>query len=205
LANRFVVSSALGKGVFSTVVRAVDNTTNTDVAIKIVRNNESMYKAGLKELQLLEKLAEADPDDRKHVIRLRTHFEHKSHLCLVFDSMSLNLREVLKRFGRNIGLNIKAVRAYAQQMLLGLTLLRKCNIIHADIKPDNILVNETKNFLRICDLGSASDASENDITPYLVARFYRAPEISKFSCFAVLSIHPCSQNCDLLCSFGTKV
>lgn len=31
--------------------------------------------------------------------------------------------------------------------------------------------------LKICDLGSASDASENDITPYLVSRFYRAPEI----------------------------
>jgi serine/threonine protein kinase len=31
--------------------------------------------------------------------------------------------------------------------------------------------------LKICDLGSASDSSENEITPYLVSRFYRAPEI----------------------------
>lgn len=31
--------------------------------------------------------------------------------------------------------------------------------------------------LKICDLGSASDASDNEITPYLVSRFYRAPEI----------------------------
>ena len=31
--------------------------------------------------------------------------------------------------------------------------------------------------LKICDLGSASDATENEITPYLVSRFYRAPEI----------------------------
>ena len=31
--------------------------------------------------------------------------------------------------------------------------------------------------LKICDLGSASDASENQITQYLVSRFYRAPEI----------------------------
>jgi len=49
--------------------------------------------------------------------------------------------------------------------------------MHADIKPDNILVNENKNMLKLCDLGSASDASENDVTPYLVSRFYRAPEI----------------------------
>lgn len=40
-------------------------------------------------------------------------------------------------------------------------------------------VNESRNLLKICDLGSASDASENEITPYLVSRFYRAPEISE--------------------------
>ena len=34
--------------------------------------------------------------------------------------------------------------------------------------------------LKICDLGSASDASENEITQYLVSRFYRAPEISTY-------------------------
>ena len=38
-------------------------------------------------------------------------------------------------------------------------------------------VNDTRNMLKICDLGSASDASDNEITPYLVSRFYRAPEI----------------------------
>ena len=69
------------------------------------------------------------------------------------------------------------MRAYAQQMFLGLSLLRKCNILHADLKPDNMLVNDARSLLKICDLGSASDASENEITPYLVSRFYRAPEV----------------------------
>lgn len=53
---------------------------------------------------------------------------------------SMNLREVVKRFGKDVGLNIRAVRAYAQQLFLSLSLLKKCNIMHADIKPDNILV-----------------------------------------------------------------
>lgn len=47
----------------------------------------------------------------------------------------------------------------------------------ADIKPDNILVNESKHLLKLCDFGSASKINENEITPYLVSRFYRAPEI----------------------------
>ena len=53
---------------------------------------------------------------------------------------SMNLRDVVKRFGKNVGLNIRAVRVYTKQLFLALSLLRKCNIMHADIKPDNILV-----------------------------------------------------------------
>jgi serine/threonine protein kinase len=53
---------------------------------------------------------------------------------------SMNLRDVVKKFGKDIGLNIRAVRAYAHQLFLSMSLLRKCNVMHADIKPDNILV-----------------------------------------------------------------
>lgn len=52
----------------------------------------------------------------------------------------MNLRDVVKRFGKDVGLNIRAVRAYAHQLFLSMSLLRKCNVMHADIKPDNILV-----------------------------------------------------------------
>ena len=53
----------------------------------------------------------------------------------------MNLREVVKRFGKDVGINLRAVRAYASQMFLALALLKKCDIMHADIKPDNILVS----------------------------------------------------------------
>jgi serine/threonine protein kinase len=36
---------------------------------------------------------------------------------------------------------VKAVRSYSQQLFLALKLLKKANILHADIKPDNILVS----------------------------------------------------------------
>ena len=177
LDGRYHVQSNLGKGMFSGVVRATDQIQTQTVAIKIVRNNDTMHKAGLKEIAILQNLRDADPDDRKHLIRLERHFEHKGHLCMVFENLSINLREVLKKFGRDVGINLKAVRIYAQQMFLGLGLLRRCNVLHADLKPDNVLVNESRNVLKICDLGSASDASENEVTQYLVSRFYRAPEI----------------------------
>ncbi|KAF8773215.1 Serine/threonine-protein kinase PRP4 like protein [Argiope bruennichi] len=58
----------------------------------------------------------------------------------------MNLREVLKKYGKDVGLHIKAV-------------------------------NDRKLVLKLCDFGSASHVADNDITPYLVSRFYRAPEI----------------------------
>lgn len=43
LENRYHVQSNLGKGMFSGVVRATDQKTKRLVAIKIIRNNETMY------------------------------------------------------------------------------------------------------------------------------------------------------------------
>uniref|UniRef100_A0A8C8IZW1 Serine/threonine-protein kinase PRP4 homolog n=1 Tax=Oncorhynchus tshawytscha TaxID=74940 RepID=A0A8C8IZW1_ONCTS len=178
LDKRYSVYGYTGQGVFSNVIRARDVArASQEVAIKIIRNNELMQKTGLKELEFLKKLNDADPDDKFHCLRLFRHFYHKQHLCLVFEPLSMNLREVLKKYGKDVGLHIKAVRSYSQQLFLALKLLKRCNILHADIKPDNILVNESKTILKLCDFGSASHVAENDVTPYLVSRFYRAPEI----------------------------
>ncbi|KAI0842214.1 kinase-like protein [Hypoxylon sp. FL0890] len=180
--GRYQVQSTLGKGMFSGVARAVDITTKKLVAIKMMRNNDALRKGGFTEIAILQKLNEADPENRKHIVKFERYFEHKGHLCLAFENLSLNLREVLRKFGNNIGINLSATRAYAHQIFVALAHLRKCSIIHADLKPDNILVNETRNVLKICDLGTAIDRSDaatanNEITPYLVSRFYRAPEI----------------------------
>ncbi|KAK8048992.1 hypothetical protein PG994_010722 [Apiospora phragmitis] len=180
--GRYQVQSTLGKGMFSGVARAIDITTKNSVAIKMMRNNDALRKGGYVEIAILEKLNEADPENRKHIVKFERHFEHKGHLCLAFENLSLNLREVLRKFGNNVGINLPATRAYAHQMFVALAHMRKCTIIHADIKPDNILVNESRNVLKICDLGTAIDRSDaatahNEITPYLVSRFYRAPEI----------------------------
>jgi len=178
LDDRYKSYAYTGKGVFSNVLRCKDSLrSDEDVAIKIIRKNELMYKAGLKEIEFLKKINDADQEDRFHCLRMHRSFMFKGHLCLVFEPLAMNLRDVVKKYGSGVGLHVKAVRSYSQQLFLALKLLKKCNILHADIKPDNILVNESKSVLKLCDFGSASDAKDAEITPYLVSRFYRAPEI----------------------------
>ncbi|KAF3630302.1 hypothetical protein FXO38_27239 [Capsicum annuum] len=80
----------------------------------------------------------------------------------------MNLRELQKKFGRNIGLNLNVVRRYAKQLF--------CALKHVQV-----VVNETRNKLKLCDFGNAMFAGKNEITPYLVSHFYRAPEISRYN------------------------
>ena len=184
LDKRYKVSGKSGAGVFSNVVRAIDTLVEgpaSKVAIKIIRNNDLMYKAALKELEIIRKLNSVDKDDSHHVVKLKRHFMHKKHLCMVFPSAAMNLRELTKKYGRDgaevVGLSLTATKAYAKQLLMSLKLLKKTHILHADIKPDNILVNEAKTTVTLCDLGAALDVKEMEVTEYMESRFYRAPEI----------------------------
>lgn len=89
----------------------------------------------------------------------------------------MNLRELTNKFGRNIGLSIDAVGHFTAQLLVALKHLKNNKILHADLKPDNILVNEKFSRVKICDFGSAMENWNIEITPYVCSRFYRPPEV----------------------------
>jgi len=70
------------------------------------------------------------------------------------------------------------VRIMGFKILKALVHLRKNEIIHADLKPDNILVSADLASVKVADLGCAfSGRDEVQPNPNLVPRFYRAPEI----------------------------
>lgn len=180
MGERYLVTEdKCGQGVFSNVVKAKDQKGNDEmVAIKIMRCNDMMRKAAEKEVEVLERLNKTDKQNKKQIVRLMRSFFYRGHLCLVFECMWDNLRMALKKYTKDKGMSLQAVRAYTRQLLTGLRHIHKNNIIHADIKPDNILISAGHNVVKICDLGSAMYYPEEvEPTPYLVSRFYRAPEI----------------------------
>eukprot|EP00954_Amorphochlora_amoebiformis_P001231 95126-Amorphochlora_amoeboformis.AAC.1 len=177
LNERYRVMKNQGRGVFSTVLRVQDMAQDQqEKVVKVVRGNETMKKAGQREIEFLKLLAQKDPEGKKHCVQLYDYFIHRGHLCMVFEPLSMNLRELLRKLG-HVGLSVVAIQSFAKQLFLSLKLCKQCQLIHGDIKPDNILVNKDHNLIKLCDFGSAGYKKDAEITPYLCSRFYRAPEI----------------------------
>ena len=110
IVNRYKVMRDIGHGVYSTVVSASDEMEgNMEVAIKLIRSNETMYKAGRKEIEILTKLAKEDPEGKRHICKLLGHFEYKNHLCMVFVPAEMNLRKLLKTYGREVGITLQSI------------------------------------------------------------------------------------------------
>eukprot|EP00927_Polykrikos_kofoidii_P050575 TRINITY_DN4446_c0_g1_i1.p1 TRINITY_DN4446_c0_g1~~TRINITY_DN4446_c0_g1_i1.p1 ORF type:complete len:687 (+),score=148.92 TRINITY_DN4446_c0_g1_i1:80-2140(+) len=210
--NRYlVVETASGKGVFSNVVKAKDqqDTEQGLVAIKIMRANDMMTKNAEKEIEILETLNKAEGDKKKtnverHVVRLLSTFAYRRHFCLVFECMWDDLRAALKKYTKNKGMALQAVRTYTQQLFVGLRHMHNCKIIHADIKPDNILISKGHHVVKFCDLGTAVELKDVSVSPYLASRFYRAPEII-LGCEYTQAVDTWALGCTLYELFTGKV
>lgn len=175
--GRYEVFGNQGRGVFSSVLRVYDrNAGNRIMVIKVIRNNEAMRRIGQREVEVLKSFANQDLEKRRNIVRFYAEFEHQGHLCLVFESMHMNLRE-MGRVSGSSGVLMENLVLYSKQILRALRFLKKNNIIHADLKPDNILVDETFKRIKICDFGSSIPSSDSSPSPLLVSRFYRPPEI----------------------------
>ncbi len=111
--------------------------------------------------------------------------------------METDLNRVIKS---KQSLKKEHIQYFLYQVLRAFKYIHSANIIHRDLKPSNVLLNENCD-LKICDFGLSRNLSKEkgeDLTEYVVTRFYRAPEI-------MLSSHEYTKAVDMWsagCSFA---
>lgn len=154
---------------------AVDPNTGERIAIK--RTSKSGEYVS-REFEVLDRLKGS-----QHVVQMLNIFysknsEGKIVQNLVFEFCDTNLEEVIQKAKENKRyIPMEDIRNYMRQILTGMAYVHKQGVCHRDLKPENILKNE-KGVVKICDFGSAKILSPDGLnTPYIVSRYYRAPEL----------------------------
>ena len=141
LAYRYEVLKVIGKGSFGQVVKAYDHKSHHHVALKMVRNEKRFHRQAQEEIRILEHLRKQDKDNTFNIIHMYDHFTFRSHTCITFELLSINLYELIKK-NKFQGFSLQLVRKFAHSLLQCLDLLFRNKIIHCDMKPENVLLKQ---------------------------------------------------------------
>ena len=172
LDKRYKIVGPIGAGGSSQVYLAHDSTLNREVAIKV-----------------LDAAAAADPTLRKMFVKEAHALAELSHPSIVavydvgeVDGLPFIVMEHLpggslkQRIERNGALAPMEATSFAVDIANGLAFAHSKGIIHADLKPSNILF-DSNDHAKICDFGIARTPQEEADTPQLFATaMYVAPE-----------------------------
>ncbi|XP_020911603.1 stress-activated protein kinase JNK isoform X2 [Exaiptasia diaphana] len=173
--KRYQNLQPIGSGAQGMVCAAIDTETGEKVAIKKLSRpfqNVTHAKRAYRELVLMKIV------NHKNIIGLLNVFtpdrclEDFNDLYLVMELMDASLCQVIQ-----MDLDHERLSYLLYQMLCGVKHLHDADIIHRDLKPSNIVVKSDCS-LKILDFGLARTAgSAFMMTPYVVTRYYRAPEV----------------------------
>ncbi|GAB67690.1 CDK-related protein kinase 6 putative, partial [Plasmodium cynomolgi strain B] len=88
-----------------------------------------------------------------------------------FEYCDIDLLNLMKKYS----MNIREAKYVIFELLLAASYLHGNNYLHRDIKPENIFINSCGE-IKLGDLGLSVERTEN-MTPTVVTRWYRSPEI----------------------------
>lgn len=125
--------------------------------------------------------------EKGFILRLLDSFRHKKrNYCLVFERLEDNLYDLLlqeKHESDNKkvpkGFSLEFTKMIGWQLLAALCLMSvpNINVIHSDIKPENIMLREKgKVGVKLIDFGNACFANKK-MFKYVQSRYYRSPEV----------------------------
>lgn len=152
--NRYHVTRKLGWGHFSTVWLCWDLEDKRYVALKIVKSAQHFTETAKDEIKILKAVRDGDPQNprRNKTVQLLNDFKisgvNGTHVCMVFEVLGHNLLKLILKSNYR-GIPISNVKSITRQVLEGLDYLHtQCQIIHTDIKPENVLICVDESYVR---------------------------------------------------------
>ena len=172
--NYYKIGRNIGHGAFGKVNIALHVLSGHIVAIKSFNKIKKSFPINriYYEIKLLKKLR-----NHKNIIKYFEHFETDKYFCIVMENISggnlLNAINKMSKFTEPMAKNI------FKQLILTLKYLHNMNIVHRDIKPDNILL-ELDNTIKLCDFGVSKQIKKGQfLTDSCGTPAFIAPEILK--------------------------
>ena len=164
----------LKRGGGSYIYEAILKAKRNPVIIKVIYDEK--YK-NFHETKIMTKLR------NKSVIQIIGYYSAKNEeQIIIMEKGKMDLKEFQYNLLKRYILSETFMCYIAEQILQGLKYLHRCNIIHYDIKPNNIIIDDYLN-IKIIDFSSSLDISEiedNEIRlKYRGTSLYMAPEVIK--------------------------
>ena len=172
LGNRYQVLSKIGAGGMADVYKGKDTMLNRFVAIKVLkkeyREDENFVRKFRSEAQAAAGLL------NPNIVNVYDVGEDRGLYYMVMELVEgITLKEYIERKGR---LSHKEVISIAIQMCTGIGAAHAANIIHRDIKPQNIIISRDGK-VKVTDFGIAKATTSNTISSNAMGSVhYSSPE-----------------------------
>lgn len=176
--NNFFILREINRGSYGSVLETINLKNDNKYALKVIRNEERFRQQCIHEINILKFLNQNNTNNKYPIIKFYGFFEFEKHYCLIFELLSdINLGNLMKKT-KYKGLELKNVIKFSRQIGHAIKFIHDNNFIHCDIKPQNIvMVNSKKCKIKILDFGISRP--NNKINDYFLVQslYYRAPEI----------------------------
>jgi len=200
IGDHYVIVSEIGEGAFAKVYKGAQTKSNQTVAVKSVpraKLDKKTFQSLESEISILKKF------QHENIVQLIDCFKSKNHVHLIMEFCSLgdlakylkSRKEISELKGSAGGLEENIVRNFMSQFVSALKFMRSQNLIHRDIKPQNLLlqspsayyqagiseVNHIYPILKVADFGFARSLPSQSMAETLCGSpLYMAPELLKY-------------------------
>ncbi|NWR47079.1 CDK18 kinase, partial [Regulus satrapa] len=168
----YVKLDKLGEGTYATVFKGRSKLTENLVALKEIRleHEEGAPCTAIREVSLLKNLKHAN------IVTLHDIIHTERSLTLVFEYLDNDLKQYLENCGNLM--SVHNVKIFMFQLLRGLAYCHGRKILHRDLKPQNLLINE-RGELKLADFGLARAKSvpTKTYSNEVVTLWYRPPDV----------------------------